>query len=419
MQQGAYSSDDGGGNSSRIGSVGSAGRARRGSGGSQSSVGSHSSGGGSHSSSGGLNGSSSEYVLNMRGSLVIVDIVHFRDLSRLLSPARLARTLSRFIDAIDVGLPVYGLTGTAFVDGRVIAFGARTKEHANDAVRFGLHCLQTASSMLVDEQRPQSGTLALRVAVHTGAVAVMHQRNSSHPPCFVGQTMNEAAYLIQKYGVSGEICCSYATIVDLNLESFDCVSLSNDEIWDGRASAKLGMRVRPEQGSHGFALCSMCPNTLRLTFQSGPLMPGMSLPGGFGFQPHELRHLRMLFGPDTDVHRFQTAVDQAMKRMKRHTVTTTLYTRTGTPTRVAITLDYVPAVRQLSITCIEPTDVQEDDARLDVASYSSAARMTGVSTLEGPQLTGRDAGADAAADDTASIISDTTSNIVWTFSHAE
>ena len=350
------------------------------------------SGDGGCNSSGSLSSigsSGGECVRRMHGSLVIVDIVHFRDLSRLLSSARLARTLSRFLDATNLVLPVYGLTGTAFVDGRVVAFGARTREHANDAVRFGLHCLQTASSMLVDEQRPQSGTLALRVAVHTGTVAVMHQSNSSNPPCFVGRTMTEASHLIRKHGAPGEICCSYATIVDLSMESFESITLSSDESWDGKPSAKLGMRVRPDQGSHGFSLCSMCPNTFRLTFQSGPLMPGMPLPGGFGYQPHELRHLRMLFGPDTDLRRFQTAVEQAMRRMKRHIVTTTLYTRAGIPTRVAILLDYIPAVRQLSVTCIEPTDAHEEDALLDVATYSSAARMTGVSSSEEPPPTER------------------------------
>ena len=353
-------------------------------------------GGESGSQSSGSGGS--ECVRKMHGSLVIVDIVHFRDLSRLLSSARLARTLSRFIDATNIVLPVYGLTGTAFVDGRVVAFGARTKEHANDAVRFGLHCLRTAASMLVDEQRPQSGTLALRVAVHTGIVAVMHQSNSSNPPCFVGRTMTEASHLIRKHGAAGEICCSYATIVDLNVESFESITLSSEESWDGKPSCKLGMRVRPDQGSHGFSLCSMCPNTFRLTFQSGPLMPGMPLPGGLGFQPHELRHLRMLFGPDTDIRRFQLAVDQAMRRMKRHIVTTTLYTRTGNPTRVAIILDYIPAVRQLSVTCIEPTDAHEEDALLDIATYSTTARMTGVSSSEEPPPTQRNKNEDLVCD---------------------
>ena len=324
-------------------------------GGSVSSFGSRHDGGsqsgGSQSSS---QGSASEYVRTTRGSLVMVDLVNFRDLARLLSPARLARMLSRFIDAVDAALPVYCLTGSAFVDGRIVAFGARTKEHANDAVRFGLHCLQFASGMPVDEKRPQSGMLALRVAVHSGAIAVLHQRSiANHPPCFIGQAANETALLMQHGGTPGEICCSQAAAAELGIEAFDSVVLCSEEPWDGKPSPKLGLRVRPAQASQ---VCCMCPNTLRLTFQPGPMnMPGLQLPGSFGFQTHELRHLRMLFGPDTDTPRFQFAIDQTTKRMKRHAITTTLYTRTGNPTRVRISLDYVPSLRQLTLTCTEPS----------------------------------------------------------------
>ena len=321
-----------------------------------------------------------EYACNLSGSIVVLHIVHFREIGRLLHAERLAKLLTRLLEALDAGLCVYSLTGTAFADGRFMAMGARAQEHANDAVRFGLHCLRLASGMLVDAECPQHGTLAMRVAVHSGRVTIVHQRTTHRPPCFVGPTVDEAVSL-SHHALAGEVCCSRATVCDLRLESYPSVVISAAESWNGEPSPKAGVRVlapAPAAG-HGFAACYMCPNTFHLTFQDGvrPQDNAIVPPSGFGFMPHELRHLRILWGPDTDSASLQTSAAETLRRLKRHSVTTTLYTRTTLPVRTTITFDYVPTTRQLAITFTTPAE--------------GSARMTGVSTHEAPPLTQRSA----------------------------
>ena len=287
-------------------------------------------------------------------TVLAVDLTNFHDLTRLLPPEKLAVALGALVARLDAALDVYRMTGSGYYsEGRYYALGADPVHHADDAVRYGLHCLQIADAVLVDDERPNNGTLSVRVAAHSGPLVVLRLEAAPWRPTFVGRTVSDLARLLRA-AQPGEVCCSRATALTLSAEAFHTIITTPAHSWNGRPSPKPGLRVLPEQPPDGVlgGACHLCPITLKLAVRGGAFLASdNNVAGGFGFLAHELRHMRMLYGPDTDTVAVQAAVRQAFEGPQHTRVETTLYTRAGMPVEAALAFDFVPTTRQLAVAC--------------------------------------------------------------------
>lgn len=287
-------------------------------------------------------------------TVLAVNLTNFHDLTRLLAPEKLAVALGALVARLDAALDVYRMTGSGYYsEGRYYALGADPVHHADDAVRYGLRCLQIADAVLVDDERPNNGTLSVRVAAHTGPLVVLRLEAAPWRPTFVGRTVSDLARLL-RVAAPGEVCCSRATTLALSVEAFHTIITTPAHSWNGRPSPKPGLRVLPEQPPDGVlgGAYHLCPITLKLAVRGGAFLAGdNNVAGGFGFLAHELRHLRTLYGPDTDTTAVQAAVRQAFEGAQHTHVQTTLYTRAGMPVETALAFDFVPTTRQLAVAC--------------------------------------------------------------------
>ena len=302
-------------------------------------------------------------------TVVVIDIVNFREIGRMLPPDTLAITLNSLIAAFESALDVYGLVGAGFIDGHFMAAATQPDTHADDAVRFGLHCISVADAVLVDAARPSSGTLAVRVAAHSGPIAAIRLVAAPWRPTLVGKTVVDVMRLL-RHAQPNEVYCSRATVCGLAAELFNIVLLMSHS-WTGTPSAKAGARVHAEK-DHGplgmlGGACFVCPLTLKLTFRGGTCMHASgNVPGALGFLYQELKHMRMLYGPRTDSQRIQAAVKTTFAMYRTTHVRTILYTRGGAEIELLLSFNFVPTSRQLVMTCRrpEPEDVGSSDADL-------------------------------------------------------
>lgn len=283
-------------------------------------------------------------------TIVSIEIAEFMRIGQMLNPEVLCGLLDSLVTVFEAGLRIFRLEGIGFFNGVYTALATSQASHASDATRYALYCITQADSVPVDMQCLQHGTILVCAAVHSGPVVCVTLYGRT---AILGETMTDVSRMLQDSGTVGCVSCSGATAMQLDLGEFQVdgrLRLS----WTGQSSAVQAVRlVHPSKGLLGGA-CLVCPVSAKLTHHVAPYLSPQTqdIAGLFGFMPSELRHMRMLYGPDTDANAISCAMRRVSDRLRRAEVQgVVLYTRNGMPRPCALVFDFVPSMRLLSVSC--------------------------------------------------------------------
>ena len=315
-------------------------------------------------------------------SIVLLKINEFSRMSSMLDSTALCETLNRLVCAFDEALQVYRMVYVGLFNGIYTAFAITDKEHANDAVRFALHCLNHADSLLVDSDHFESGTISMRAAVHSGPVTAVHLSASEDTITLLGATIRECTSLLHNDALkvcTGHVRCSGATAMRLTLEDFQRLELHSSS-WNGKESPGAAFCVLPSccpLQSLMCGACLVCPHSTRLTHHVAPFLSPhtQNVAGRFGFQVHELRHLRMLYGPKTDMTSITAAIKGAHVSMRWTCASeVTLYSRCGEAHVCDLTFQFVPSRLLLAMAVLPPGTAAETGQAASALSLVMAER---------------------------------------------
>ena len=316
-------------------------------------------------------------------SIVLLEINEFGRISNMLDSTGLSHSLNRLVCAFDDALHVYRMHRVGLFNGIYTAFATTDKQHANDAVRFALYCLNYADSLLVDSEHFQSGTVSMRAAVHSGPLTTIRLMSSMDGNItLLGATIREATHLLHNDALkvcTGHVRCSGATATRLNLEDFQHLELHASS-WNGKESPMAAFCVLPSTGPLQSLMCGaclVCPHSMRLTHHIAPFLSPhtQNIAGRFGFQVHELRQLRMLYGPNTDMSSIVMAIKNAHASMHPTCVpNVALYSRCGEMTVCDLTFQYVPSRLLLAMAVLPPGTAPENEQAASSLSSVMAAQ---------------------------------------------
>ena len=295
---------------------------------------------------------SADHRYHDNATVVLVEIAEFMRVGQMLPPEVLCKMLEDVIFAFERGLKTYRVDGIGFFNGVFTALATSEGTHADDAARFALYCISQADSVPVHASRLLHGTVSVCAAMHTGRVALIHMFGRK---ALLGETVSSATRMLQESGAVGRLVCSGAAA--LALGDLAMYNVDARVSWTGHASSALAIRILPAYPTRGLlgGACLVCPTTSKITNYVAPfLMPStQDIAGLFGFMQDELRHLRMLYGPETDVSSVTCAMKRARETMQRTEIKgIVLYTRKGMPRKCDLVFEFAPSALLLVMSCL-------------------------------------------------------------------
>jgi len=152
------------------------------------------------------------------------DIIRFTDISRAMSAVKVCNMLDRLylaFDALASKHEVFKLEtiGDAWV-GVTNLEGNQDLTHAKRIAEFAVDAVEAANNIWIDEERPEAGSVHIRVGFHSGPV-VSNVIGSLNPRYgLFGDTMNTAARM-EGLSTSDGIQCSEASAIILKEQAPD------------------------------------------------------------------------------------------------------------------------------------------------------------------------------------------------------
>jgi class 3 adenylate cyclase len=306
-------------------------------------------------------------------SIFLMDIVSFTTICSSMSNIKSTDMLQRFFRRVDVGLTIFGMTLIDIIGDAYMAINT-TDTHPERTVRFAIFCINAASKTLIDTENPSRGKIQIRAAVHSGNIHSMVLETTPFRYTIIGPSL-EIVKFLETNGKAGMVHCSAAVISKINNTSND-TDLYETNVDSIRKNAKpiiftrmdamqlsvtqfniLSLDVKisiPEyinslktnNETYTYLIQErrlitsigeviVCPYTLRFIRNS------IRFCDIFEFQPHELRNIRMLSGPRTDIKSFTAALKSVFESRQKDFTTSFLYKKNGDTVGImAITLTY-------------------------------------------------------------------------------
>ena len=284
-------------------------------------------------------------------TVALVEISEYMRVGRMMEPETLCDLLHNIVTSFERGLEPFRVRGVGFFNGVFTALATSEGTHADDAARFALYCITQADSIPVNPEYVSQGTVSVCAAIHTGPVAVV---SIFDRPALFGETVSAASRMLHESGAVGRLVCSgsAAMVLDLSLYNLD-----SRVSWTGHAGVGQAIRIIPTQMTKGLlgGTCLVCPVTGKITNYMAPFLhPGtQDIAGLFGFIQGELKHIRMLFGPDTDVPCIMHTMKHVRETVRRTEISgILLYTRNGMPRQCNLVFEFVPSMILLSLSCV-------------------------------------------------------------------
>jgi len=141
------------------------------------------------------------------------DIVGFTDICSMIDAGKVSHMLDRLYTAFDALSGEHKVFKVGTIGDAYMAVTNLVEDQPNDhALRialFAFHAIEAANSTLIDPQRPEMGTIKIRVGFHSGPVVanVVGTRNQKY--CLFGDTVNTASRM-ESNSKPGRIHCSDA-----------------------------------------------------------------------------------------------------------------------------------------------------------------------------------------------------------------
>jgi class 3 adenylate cyclase len=141
------------------------------------------------------------------------DIVGFTDICSMIDAGKVSHMLDRLYTAFDALSGEHKVFKVGTIGDAYMAVTNLVEDQPNDhALRialFAFHAIEAANSTLIDPQRPEMGTIKIRVGFHSGPVVanVVGTRNQKY--CLFGDTVNTASRM-ESNSEPGRIHCSDA-----------------------------------------------------------------------------------------------------------------------------------------------------------------------------------------------------------------
>jgi class 3 adenylate cyclase len=141
------------------------------------------------------------------------DIVGFTDICSMIDASKVSQMLDRLYTAFDALSDEHKIFKVETIGDAYMAVTNLVEDQPNDhALRiahFAIHAIEAANSTLIDPERPEMGTIKIRVGFHSGPVVanVVGTRNQRY--CLFGDTVNCASRM-ESNSQAGRIHCSDA-----------------------------------------------------------------------------------------------------------------------------------------------------------------------------------------------------------------
>ena len=150
-------------------------------------------------------------------------MVDYTALRGSMQPIKLFDLLTRLFAKLDLLADQHAVQRVDAIDGCYIAaanFSTRQpKDHALRLARFAVDAMAAASSTLLDEGRPELGTVRLQAGLHCGAVCgCMMGTHGGRKYTLVGDAVNVASRMGSQ-GQAGAVQCSGAFAAEMEAEA--------------------------------------------------------------------------------------------------------------------------------------------------------------------------------------------------------
>jgi hypothetical protein len=284
-------------------------------------------------------------------TVVLIEIAEYIRVGQMLVPEALCGMLNCVVSAFERGLQTYRVEGVGFFNGIFTALATRDGTHADDAARFALYCIGQVDSVPVNSARLRHGTVPVCAAIHTGPVTSIHMFGRT---ALLGETIASAMQMLQEYGAVGRLVCSGAAAVAIG-----DLGIYKVEDWavGSTSSSVRAIRISPTHASRGLlgGACLVCPDTAAVTNYVAPFLSPCTqdVAGLFGFMDNELRHLRMLYGPDTDTAAIASAMQRAKETIQGTEIKgVVLYTRSCMARKCSLLFEFAPSTLLLAMSCL-------------------------------------------------------------------
>jgi serine/threonine protein kinase len=139
------------------------------------------------------------------------DIVGFTEICSMIDASKVSEMLDRLYTAFDALSSEHKIFKVETIGDAYMAVTNLVEDQANDhalcIAHFAVHAIEAANSTLIDPERPEMGTIKIRVGFHSGPVVanVVGTRNQRY--CLFGDTVNTASRM-ESSSEAGRIHCS-------------------------------------------------------------------------------------------------------------------------------------------------------------------------------------------------------------------
>ena len=156
-------------------------------------------------------------------SIFFADVVNYTELRSINEPRILNIMLEKLFSMLDDLANDYAVQRIDAIDGCYIAATNFSSNQAGDhslrLARFALEAVSAASSMPIDDERLELGTVRLQVGLHCGAVC--GSMMGAHGGCkytLVGDAVNVASRM-ESQGAAGAVQCSGAFAAEMEAQA--------------------------------------------------------------------------------------------------------------------------------------------------------------------------------------------------------
>jgi class 3 adenylate cyclase len=152
------------------------------------------------------------------------DIVGFTTISSKMSPTKVSDLLDRLFRKFDALAQAHGIQRVDIIGDAYMAatnlLEDQAGDHAARLARFALDAVAAARSTRIDDDAPDSPSVAIRVGLHCGPVSACVLGAHAGKYTLVGDTVNVASRM-ESASIPGHVQCSEAAAALIALQSRD------------------------------------------------------------------------------------------------------------------------------------------------------------------------------------------------------